>query len=295
MKEIRPYVSGLIACGIVLAMATSLSAQNPQQGIAKVVNKKGAARYYLTGDPTPHPLEVGMILKPGTIVQTASGSYVDLVLYNEHATEAATAAGAGGASSSSLVNANYRPQRKVEQDAVRITESTVLGLSKLTVTQTGADRVTETELDLKAGRIFGTVTKLSASSTYQVKIPNGVAGIRGTIYFISADGEVSVLSSLADLMRLVPSGSIVLAYVGPDGNVITQVIGDGQHFDTRTGQLTPIEDSVRQNMIDWARALEIAPGGKFVEFVVDHTIYYVSPTTGQTGGGGGFTAVALKR
>lgn len=288
MKEIRPYVSGLIVCGIVLALTTSLSAQNPQQGIAKVVNKKGAARYYLSGDPTPHPLEVGMILKPGTVVQTASGSYVDLVLNNEHATEAATSSG-GGAPAASLMNANNRYQAKVEQDAVRINESTVLGLNKLTVTQTGADRVTETELDLKAGRIFGTVKKLTAGSTYQVKIPNGVAGIRGTIYFISADGEVSVLSSLADLSRLVPSGSVVLAYVGPDGNVITQVVGDGQHFDTRTGQLTPIDDSVRQNMIDWAQALQVAPAGQFVEFVVDHTIYYLSPITDQ---GGSFTASA---
>ena len=195
----------------------------------------------------------------------------------------------GGAPAASLMNANNRYQAKVEQDAVRINESTVLGLNKLTVTQTGADRVTETELDLKAGRIFGTVKKLTAGSTYQVKIPNGVAGIRGTIYFISADGEVSVLSSLADLSRLVPSGSVVLAYVGPDGNVITQVVGDGQHFDTRTGQLTPIDDSVRQNMIDWAQALQVAPAGQFVEFVVDHTIYYLSPITDQ---GGSFTASA---
>ncbi len=36
---------------------------------------------------------------------------------------------------------------------VRIWENTLLSIDKLTVTQTGADVVTETQLDLKAGHI----------------------------------------------------------------------------------------------------------------------------------------------
>ena len=75
---------------------------------------------------------------------------------------------------------------------VRIWENTLLGIDKLTETQTGADVVTETQLDLKAGHIFGTVKKMSAASKYEVKIPNGVAGIRGTVYDISAEGVVKV-------------------------------------------------------------------------------------------------------
>ena len=67
-----------------------------------------------------------------------------------------------------------------EQNIVRMWENTLLGVDKLTFTQTGADVVTETQLDLKAGHIFGMVKKMSAASKYEVKIPNGVAGIRGT-------------------------------------------------------------------------------------------------------------------
>ena len=111
-------------------------------------------------------------------------------------------------------------------------ENTLLGIDKLTATQTGADVVTETQLDLKAGHIFGSVKKMSAASKYEVKIPNGVAGIRGTVYDISAEGVIKVLS-----------GSVVLAYVGPDGTVVTQVIMGLQQFDARTGTLTPLPDT----------------------------------------------------
>jgi len=57
----------------------------------------------------------------------------------------------------------------------------VLSIDKLTVDQTGVDTISDTQLDLKAGSIFGTVKKLAVGSKYEVKIPNGVAGIRGTI------------------------------------------------------------------------------------------------------------------
>ena len=280
MKHTGRFVSGLLVAGMMLALANSLCAQSAQQSSAKVVNIKGSARYMTVGDATWHPLKVGTVLKPGAIVQTASGSYADLVLYNEQA----TASSASSSSSTPLVNASYNSgaQARVEQDAVRIFENTVLGINKLTTTQTGADRVTETELDLKHGRILGTVKKLSAASKYEVTIPGGVAGIKGTIFLLSSDGELSVLSSLADLEKLVPSGSVVLAYTGADGNIVTQVVGDGQHFDKSSGQLVPISDPERTDMIGWARELGISPGAPMTFLVEDHTIYFVSPTSGQT-------------
>jgi hypothetical protein len=283
MKRTQSFVAGLFACGIVFAMATTLTAQTVQQGSAKVVNIKGSARY-MSGDTTWHPLKAGAILKPGTIVQTASGSYVDLVLNNENARASGSAGISSSESAPSAMNASYHAQPVVEQDAVRIFENTVLGIDKLNTTQTGADRVTDTTLDLKAGRILGTVKKLSAASSYEVKIPNGIAGIRGTIYLITASGEVSVLSSLSDLANQVPSGSVVMAYKDADGNVITQVVGNGQHFDTSSGQLTPLPQSAIDDMTSIARQLGIAPGTPVVLFTQDHTVYFVSPTSSNQGG-----------
>ena len=44
------------------------------------------------------------------------------------------------------------------------------------------------------------------------------------------------------------SGSVVLAYVGPDGTVVTQVIMGLQEFDARTGVLTPLPDTDKTGM-----------------------------------------------
>ena len=65
-----------------------------------------------------------------------------------------------------------------------------------------------------------------------MKLPNGVAGIRGTVYDITVEGLIKVLT-----------GSVVLAYVGPDGSVLTQVIMGLQMFDARTGTLSPLPDT----------------------------------------------------
>jgi len=56
----------------------------------------------------------------------------------------------------------YQPA--AEQNMVRIWENSRLGLDKLTSTETGANVVTETQLDLQAGHIFGSVKKMSAAS-----------------------------------------------------------------------------------------------------------------------------------
>src|SRR5690349_24996818 len=99
-------------------------------------------------------------------------------------------------------SSSYQPS--VDQNVVRIWENSAVGIDKLTSMQTGAEAVTETQLDLKAGRITGSVKKMSAASKYEVKLPNGVAGIRGTTYDITADGLIKVYV-----------GSVVVATVDP--------------------------------------------------------------------------------
>ncbi len=67
--------------------------------------------------------------------------------------------------------------------------NTTLGIDKLTITDTGADTVSDTELNLKKGKIFASVKKLSGASQYLIKLPSGIAGVRGTKFSISADGN----------------------------------------------------------------------------------------------------------
>jgi hypothetical protein len=145
-------------------------------------------------------------------------------------------------------------------------ENTLMGVDKLTFTQTGADVVTETQLDLKAGHIFGTVKKLSAASKYEVKIPNGVAGIRGSTYDISAEGVIKVLVGMA-----------VLSYLGPNGAVLTQVIMGLQEFDARTGVLSTLPDLDRVGMGRLSRQLPAGFTPAPTPISADHSLKFVSP------------------
>lgn len=270
MRQIRPIIVGLLGCVLSFATVNLVSAQTTD-GLVKVVAIHGNAQYYLAGQSTPRPLREGMVIKSGMTIQTASGlgNYVDLVLNNSHAEEAP-------AGSPSEI-AHYTP--KAEQDGIRIKENSVLVIDKLTVTQTGAEVVTDTELDLKAGTILGTVKKLSPQSKYEVKIPAGVAGIRGTIYEISANGVIKVLS-----------GMVLIAYVGPDGNIITQNINAGQEFDTSTGLVTTISAQDIHDLILNSMPFRFFNDRPTTYIAPDHRIYFVSPTQngqGQNQGGNG--------
>lgn len=225
MNNIRSISKYLVLSVVALGMVASATAQQMIEAGAKVVRIKGDARF-ATGNNVWQPLKVGDNLKSGVIIQTAKDSRVDLVLGDK--TAAAPTTQNWGETMS------YSPE--VEQDFVRIGENSVMAIDKLLVADTGADKIKETQLDLRAGRIFGTVKKLSAASKYEVKIPNGVAGIRGTVYDISAEGLLCVMK-----------GSVVIAYQDGGGSVVTQIVVGGQAYDIRTGQFTPIPETIRRD------------------------------------------------
>ncbi len=254
MKETRSILNSLVACGVALAMVSTLAAQSATEGAAKVVRLKGAARYS-TGNNVWTPLKVGDIIRPGTVIQTADKSHVDIALGEGSAPATPSAP-------SSMMS--YQPAP--EQNALRLWENTLLGVDKLTATRTGADVVTETQLDLKAGHITGSVKKMSAASKYEVKLPNGVAGIRGTFYDITAEGLIKVLT-----------GSVVLAYVGPNGSVVTQVINGQQQFDARTGVLSPLPGGAAEGMETLLKELQFRFAAGPVPVSRDQTLIYISP------------------
>ena len=225
MKETRSVLNSLVACGVALAMVSTLAAQSGDQSAAKVVRLKGAVRSS-TGNNVWQPLKVGDVVRPGTAIQTAADSRVDLVLGD------ASAPVARPIPSDML---SYMPM--AEQNIVRLWENTLMGVDKLTETRTGEAVVTETALDLKAGHITGSVKKMSAASKYEVKLPNGVAGIKGTVYECFAEGVIKVRE-----------GSMVAAYTGSAGSIVTQVIMSMQMFDIRTATLSPLPDSDKTSM-----------------------------------------------
>jgi len=133
----------------------------PQMNEAQVRSVRGTANYSTDRGANWRDLKVGAKLKQNSIIRTAPGGTVDLFL------------GDNG-------------------PVVRVTENTTVGIDRLTYDKTGAETVIETQLDLRSGRILGNVKHLAQASKYEVKTPQGVAGIRGTRYDISADGRVSI-------------------------------------------------------------------------------------------------------
>jgi hypothetical protein len=128
---------------------------------ALVRGVRGTANYSTDRGSNWRDLKVGTRLKQNSIIRTAPGAIVDLFL-NDNG------------------------------PVVRVTENTTLGIDRLTIDRAGTEKIIETQLDLRAGRILGNVKHLAAASKYEVKTPQGVAGIRGTRYDISADGKVKI-------------------------------------------------------------------------------------------------------
>jgi len=172
-----------VACAAFLSASTTQAA--PEQNKAVVRAVRGTANYSTDRGANWKALKVGTSLNQNSVIRTAPGSTVDLYM-NENG------------------------------PAVRVTENTTLGIDRLTIDRTGADNIIETQLDLRNGRILGNVRKLAAASKYEVKTPQGVAGIRGTRYDISADGTVRVIE-----------GQVVVVYI-VNGVASTATVNAGQ-------------------------------------------------------------------
>lgn len=132
----------------VLGASMAAAQDKVQPGRAEVRSLKGTVTSSTNGAPA-RPVKAGDVLPSGAVVKTGPASSVDLVL---------------GPSAGAL----------------RLAENSTLNLDKLQFTETGADTAVEVQLHLPEGEMYFNVNKLSKASRYEIKIPTGVAGIRGT-------------------------------------------------------------------------------------------------------------------
>ena len=272
MKNFKIVLAAIAAIAIV-GVATTASAQNTKQGFATAVRVEGIATYSLGEGQPEFPLVAGKFLPPGSIIFTKDNGQVDLVLGKTVDLPQATRSPdrispAPDAAVRGYVT--YKPS--ADQNAIRLTPNSTLAIDKLTIVDTGADAVSDTELDLKKGKIFASVRKLSGASQYIVKLPNGVAGVRGTLFSISVDGTVACFESTG--------GGVILALTLPDGSSKTFVIGPGFIMDPATGQPTNISPQLQRILHDVFDALRTTYFA-VVNFEFDHTGCFISPTTGH--------------
>jgi hypothetical protein len=232
MKHIRLMIAAAV-CGVALLLNANANAQDVKQGVVTVVRIHGTATYTADGT-TWQPLMLGAILQPGAIIKTSPDSTVDIVLSEKAAAIGGLGQGGGPGVNNAASYAGGLPPSSsgftavAQQNVIRIMADTELAVDKLTFSNTGAETTTDTELDLKAGKIFGNVKKISAMSKYEVKTPTGVAGIRGTTFALGADGSVYC-----------SDGSVVVSAM-VNNTLVTVVVPAGSVFDPSTGSVTPV-------------------------------------------------------
>ena len=238
-----------------------------------VVAIEGEARYSVDGH-TWHPVVVGKILRQGAVLETAANSTLDLVITG---TPVPITAGALNPTYNSSLAIAPDPNVRgfeastpmAQQNVIRMQPGTMLAIDKLSYINTGADTVSDTELDLRAGKIFTSVKKMSASSQYIIKLPNGVAGIRGSKGLIGADGSAQMLE-----------GTVFISFIGANGQPHVIVVHQGFSYNPTTGQILSLPRvAVKILKAFGAYASTLYAQVKFIS-QLDITLVYISPTQG---------------
>jgi hypothetical protein len=272
MKNFKIVMAAIV--GIAIAgMVTSVSAQATKTGFATAVRIEGIVTYSLGKGQPEYPLVAGKYLPPGAIIFTKDNGVADLILGKSvDLPQAKWAPDRVSPAADAAVRGYVAYKPTADQNAIRLTPNSTLAIDKLTIVDTGADTVADTELDLQKGKIFASVRKLSGASQYIVKLPNGVAGVRGTLFSISVDGAVACYESTG--------GGVILAVTLPDGSSKTFVIAPGYVMDPATGQpanITPQLQHVLRDVFDALRTTYF----QVVNYEFDHTGCYISPTSGS--------------
>ena len=110
----------------------------------------------ITGN-TEEPLHHGDILQSDLVIKTKDKSMVDITFS--------------------------------DKSIVRLKEFTTLKLSLMAESKKGGQL---TDLELNTGKIVNVVNKINEDGHYTVKAPTAIAGVRGTVFEVSADTETTV-------------------------------------------------------------------------------------------------------
>jgi hypothetical protein len=181
MRRFQTLASYFVALALIGVASLNSAEPVKVQGKAIVRSVSGTA-FFTTAAGVTGKLRVNRELEAGATISTGSDSYVYLNI--------------NGLTS-----------------AVRIAADTTLSIP--TMNRVGSSRHgdTQTILDLRSGEIVGNVKKISATSTYTIKTPQGQAASRG------GDFVVSIVQS--------PDGKSSVTFLSLTGQVIVSAVVDG--------------------------------------------------------------------
>lgn len=153
-----------------------------------------------------HPLSQ---LECGTIIKTGPNATADLILgYN--------------------------------RTVLRLTPNSALRIVQLDQTLAGETPITETKLELVYGAVAGSQRKLALPSFLEITTPKTTARIKGTEYYVSSSGAVSVVSGAVSINYNLPG----------NGGSVKVTIPAGYSFDPASQTVVPTTPALLQNIID---------------------------------------------
>lgn len=216
MKKYKFLFAALLGGAVLLANLAVL-ADDDRAGVVTLARIQGTAEYSLDGGTTWIPALVGKSLPAGSILRSDDKSIVDILVGQSQADRNVSFL---KLSTHNDPANNILPQREVNM--IRLRPNTTFGIDKLTVPSSDPTSVSGAEFNLKKGSILASVRKVSPSSEYFVKIPNGVAAVRGTQFSLSTDGSGSTCSVL--------NGTVWLSFTITDANGNPITAPDGTPF-----------------------------------------------------------------
>ena len=165
--------------------AFAASGQDPKPRTAVVNSLAGIAKYSSAGAEFV-PLAVGTKLHAGDIIKTEIRSHVDIDL--------------GG-----------------NVGLIQVAPLSTFVVRSITTTETQAEKVTDTQLEINQGAVYAKVNKLAKGSRYEIAAPKGICGVRGTSLYFNAGAKLTV-----------EKGTAGVGYPKPGGGVDTFVLHDGE-------------------------------------------------------------------
>jgi hypothetical protein len=217
----RAATIGLLLAGAALLLLAGCATESPPTEAvvlpARVFRLKGLARWRSDAEQPWQEVKEGMRLAPGAVIETGVDSRADICF---------------GRSPKRIRMVLYQhPSGRSHGHAtlydnmIRLWENSRVRFDRLELgrAEGGTRCAWEVRVELSAGHIFGIVPKLAERSRYEIKFPAGVARVVGTVYDVSVDGVIKVLT-----------GCVSVTYPGYQK---PQIVLGLQQFDVRTGVL----------------------------------------------------------
>lgn len=176
-------------CCITASLNVAAQADKDEPLPSTVIRVKGPARYRQRDSDAWFPLKRGQVLLPGTILQTAKGAQVDLVIGSKLTLPKKQDT---DSSASAVVITN----------GFRLLGDSVLGLEQIEgrpASSTNAAVAHITELDLRSGSMVGIAGKPGEGGKYRVRIAHGVFAVEEGGYFVDWTGDCGVMNKAAVL------------------------------------------------------------------------------------------------